>query len=31
VAYHDGDKNPHLERVAEHPDVLGEILKAMSQ
>ncbi len=30
VDYHDGEKNPHLERVPEQPDVLGEILKPMS-
>jgi predicted metalloprotease with PDZ domain len=30
VNYHDGEKNPHLERVAEQPDILGEILKPMS-
>jgi len=30
VAYHDGEKNPHLERVTEQPDILGEILKPMS-
>jgi hypothetical protein len=27
VAYHEGEKNPHLERVADQPDILGEILK----
>ena len=30
VNYHDGEKNPHLERVTEQPDILGEILKPMS-
>ena len=30
VAYHDGEKNPHLERVSERPDVLGEILKPLT-
>ena len=30
VAYHDGEKNPHLERVTEQPDISGEILKPMS-
>lgn len=30
VAYHDGEKNPHLERVAEQPDVLGDILKPLT-
>jgi hypothetical protein len=27
VAYHDGEKNPHLERVSDQPDILGDILK----
>ncbi len=26
VNYHDGAKNPHLERVSDQPDILGEIL-----
>jgi len=30
VDYHDGEKNPHLERVAGQPDVLGDILKSMT-
>ncbi len=30
VAYHDGERNPHLERVAERPDILGDILKPLS-
>ena len=30
IAYHDGDKNPHLERVADQPDLLGDILKPLS-
>jgi predicted metalloprotease with PDZ domain len=30
VAYHDGEKNPHLERVPEQPDILGDILKPLS-
>ena len=30
VDYHDGEKNPHLERVEGHPDVLGDILKPMT-
>jgi len=30
VNYHDGEKNPHLERVTEQADILGEILKPMS-
>lgn len=31
VAYHEGEKNPHLERVADQPDILGEILKPISK
>ena len=31
VDYHDGEKNPHLERVAGQPDVLGDILKPMTR
>ena len=31
VAYHDGEKNPHLERVSEQPDILGHILKPMTR
>jgi len=30
VAYHDGEKNPHLERVPDQPDILGDILKPMT-
>jgi predicted metalloprotease with PDZ domain len=30
VNYHDGDRNPHLERVSSEPDVLGEILKPLT-
>jgi predicted metalloprotease with PDZ domain len=30
VAYHDGEKNPHLERVSQQPDTLGDILKPMA-
>jgi predicted metalloprotease with PDZ domain len=30
VAYHDGEKNPHLERVPERPDLLGYILKPLT-
>ena len=30
VVYRDGVKNPHLERVPEQPDVLGDILKPMT-
>ena len=31
VRYHEGEKNPHLERVAEQPDVLGNILKPLAR
>lgn len=30
VDYHDGEKNPHLERITGQPDVLGDILKPMT-
>lgn len=30
IAYHEGEKNPHLERVSDQPDVLGDILKPLS-
>jgi predicted metalloprotease with PDZ domain len=30
VAYHDGEKSPHLERVLGQPDILGDILKPLS-
>jgi predicted metalloprotease with PDZ domain len=31
VAYHDGGKNAHLERVAGQPDILGDILKPLTR
>jgi predicted metalloprotease with PDZ domain len=31
VAYHDGEKNPHLERVSEQADILGQILTPMTR
>jgi predicted metalloprotease with PDZ domain len=31
VAYHEGIKNPHLERVSDQPDILGDILKPLTQ
>ena len=31
IDYHDGEKNPHLERVEGQPDVLGDILKPMTR
>ena len=30
VAYHEGEKNPHLERVSSQPDLLGEMLKPLT-
>jgi predicted metalloprotease with PDZ domain len=30
VPYHDGEKNPHLERVSDQPDLLGDILKPLT-
>jgi predicted metalloprotease with PDZ domain len=30
VDYHDGEKHPHLERISDQPDILGEILKSMT-
>ncbi len=30
VVDHDGEKNPHLERVPEQPDILGDILKPLT-
>ena len=31
VAYHGGEKNPHLERVSDQPDILGDILKSLTK
>jgi predicted metalloprotease with PDZ domain len=31
VVYHDGEKNPHLEHVAEQSDILGDILKPLTR
>ena len=31
VAYHDGEKNPHLERVNDQPDILGMILAPLTK
>jgi len=31
VVYHDGEKNPHLERVPDQADILGDILKPLTQ
>jgi predicted metalloprotease with PDZ domain len=30
VDYHSGEKNPHLERVSDQPDILGDILKPLT-
>ncbi len=30
VMYHDGERNPHLERVSDQPDILGDILKPLT-
>jgi predicted metalloprotease with PDZ domain len=30
VSYHDGDRNPHLERVSGQPDTLGDVVKPLS-
>jgi len=30
VAYHEGERNPHLERVASQPDLMGEMLKPLT-
>jgi predicted metalloprotease with PDZ domain len=30
VDYHEGEKNPHLERTSNQPDILGEILKPLT-
>jgi predicted metalloprotease with PDZ domain len=30
ISYHDGEKKPHLERVANQPDILGDILKPLT-
>jgi predicted metalloprotease with PDZ domain len=31
VPYHEGDRNPHLERVSAQPDLLDEILKPLTR
>jgi len=30
ISYHEGERNPHLERVQSAPDVLGQILRPMT-
>jgi predicted metalloprotease with PDZ domain len=31
VVYHDGDKNPHLERISAQPDILADILQPLTR
>ena len=31
VTYHNGDRNPHLERVTDQPDLLSDILKPLTK
>jgi predicted metalloprotease with PDZ domain len=31
IAYHEGDQNPHLERVLNQPDILSDVLKALTR
>ena len=31
IDYHEGLKNPHLERVSDQPDILGDILKPLAK
>jgi predicted metalloprotease with PDZ domain len=31
VAYHEGEKNPHLERISDQPDILGDIVKPLTK
>ena len=31
IPYHDGEKNPHLERLQGQPDLLSDILRARTQ
>jgi predicted metalloprotease with PDZ domain len=30
IDYHDGDRNPHLERITDKPDTLSQVLKSLS-
>lgn len=30
LSYHDGDRNPHLERVSDQPDLLSDIVKPLT-
>jgi predicted metalloprotease with PDZ domain len=30
IDYHDGDRNPHLERIPDKPDTLGQVLRPLS-
>jgi predicted metalloprotease with PDZ domain len=31
ISYHDGERKPHLERVSDQPDILGDILKPLTK
>lgn len=31
IPYHDGEKNPHLERIPDRADLLGQMLKSLSR
>ena len=31
IRYHDGERKPHLQRVSDQPDILGDILKPLTQ
>jgi len=31
IPYHDGEKNPHLERVADRADLMGSLLKPLTR
>jgi predicted metalloprotease with PDZ domain len=31
ISYHNGERKPHLERVSDQPDVLGDILKPLTK
>jgi predicted metalloprotease with PDZ domain len=31
ISYHEGEKNPHLERISEQPDLLGALLQPLTK
>jgi hypothetical protein len=31
VTYHDGDQNPHLERISSQPDLMGTLLAPLTK